>query len=760
MKKNFTYQIVALAIIALLPPPSQTWAAVLEEIIVSARKKDETLKEVPISISVTSGDTIQEQGLRDIQAVVATLPAVNLSKAGAGAFINIRGVGSGENSGFEQSVGYVVDGISLGRSRATRAGVVDLARVEVLKGPQTTYFGANTIAGVINVTTRGASLEDGLEGYVSSSYEFETEEKVLEAAVNLPVTDSFALRLAGKYSDSDGYITNHGLGNKEPAIEDELFRVSALWAPVDNFEAELKYTSVDTEANSALDIEIVNCVPGGPAQLNCIQADGSPVEDGLDYNKNTDLPGQFRRLDLEVGTLNLNYHLGEYKLTSVTGYYEFENEFLLDLDITSVPSLFAPSRFAISQFDGARNFSQELRLTAPTVGKYSWDVGVYYQDESATFSNVVVAAFSPPAPVPPAAMVGARSSQDSKTSSVFGTLSYDIFDRLIATLGLRYIEVEKTITQPPQQPAPIPANNIPNARAFMPFGGFAFDTASRTDHELMSSIDLQYLWTDNTNIYGSFRQGFKAGGFSLANPPQGVVVDFIQGFEPETVDAFEIGAKGTYLDGRLDANVAIFHAEYKDRQVSSLADDGASLTQAVANAATSTSQGVELDFTALVGERWTIKGAFTLLDSSFDKFTNSPCYTGQTAALGCVGGVQNLSGATTTYAPDYAGSLIVKYEQPLGGYTLSVEPNVLFSDGYALISDLNPLNFQDSFIKANLRIALAPDSDRWELAFVGRNLNDEITSHFCQEAVAAPGGSVACSPDLPATYAIQGRLSF
>ncbi len=759
---------------------------VLEEITVTARKKAETLQDVPISVSVTTGAEIQEQGLRDLQAIATTVPAVNVSKAGAGAFINVRGIGSGENPGFEQSVGYAVDGMALARSRATRAGVFDLERVEILKGPQTTYFGANTIAGVINVTTKKASLEDGLAGYIGASHESETEEQVIEGAINLPVAETFALRLAGKFTDSDGYLTNEALNTKEPALEDILFRAGALWAPTDNFEATLKVTSVETEANSALDMEIRNCTPltlpptlpppVGFPQFNCINADGNPVNDELDFRKSTDLPGQFRKLDLDVLMLALDWQVSEYTLTSVTGGYEFDNEFLFDLDLTAVPSLFSPSRFNINQLDGAEHVSQEFRVSSPTDGGFSWEAGIYYQDEEAFFSNVTTADFSPLGPpgVPPAAptaQAGARTTQSSETMSVFATASYDFTDRLTATFGIRYIEVDKEIEQSPVLAGPIPADNIPNASALAPFGGFVFETESRSDDDVLPSVDFVFAWTESTNLFGSFRQGFKAGGYSMANPPMGVMTDFIQGFEPETMDAFEIGIKGTYLDGRLGLNLTLFHMEFDDRQVSSLAEAGTSLTQAVANAATSTSQGLEMDFTALISDNVALKGAFTLLDSSYDEFPNAPCYTGQTPAEGCneilddmgmgTGAfAQDLSGVETTYAPEYAGTLTAIFDVPIGDYTVSIEPNVQFTDGYVMISDFNPLNVQDSWTKWNLRVALTPESDRWQLAFVGRNLNDEATTHFCQEVPAAFADTVACSVDAPATYMIQGKFNF
>ena len=773
----------ALAIAAQAPSASAEGAAaqgavVIEEIVVTARKKDESIIDVPISIAVTTGADIQKQGFRDLQSIVAAVPAVNLSRAGGAETMNIRGTGSGENSGFEQSVGFVIDGISVGRSRATRAGLLDVDRLEILKGPQTTYFGANTIAGVVSIVTRGASISDGVGGYVRSSYEIEAEEFVVEGGANLPLSDTFALRVAGKYTDSQGFIKDEGVGHKVPATEDSIARISALWAPNDQLTAELKYTRSEMDANSGLDVQITNCepfippgVPGGPqggiGQLNCIQADGQPVEDELNYKRNNDMEGE-RSLTMDMALLDIDYAIGEYTLTSMTGLYQFENYFVLDLDLTSVPSLVAPSRFSTAQEDSSEHFSQELRLTSPAGRRFEWMAGVYYRKEDVDYLNTVVTAFSPPIPpfAPPAlGNSGAPTTQETETLSAFGTLQFNVTDRLRASVGLRYIEADKTFVQPPNTPAVVPPSGIAQARSFQPLFPLRFFTTSRKDDDLLPSVDLQYELTDSANVYFSYRQGFKGGAFSLSNPPPGVTANFIQTVGPESVEAFEVGLKGVFLDNRLSANVALFLSNFDDRQVTSLSETAgtevASLSQAIANAAKGRAKGIEVDFNARLSDQVTLLGNFTYLDSTFRDFPNAPCYTRQTPAQGCVDGVQDLGGHVTTFAPEYAGSLSLVYEQPVGDYFLTIEPNVFFTDGYGIISDFNPRNNQGGFTKVNLRIALAPASDQWEVALVGRNLGDELTTHFCQEvpAVQTPN-TVACAADPPPTYAIQARYNF
>ena len=747
----------------------------MEEVRVTARKKAESLVDVPISISVVSGADIQQQGYRDLHALAAAVPAVNLSKAGAGALINVRGVGSGTNPGFEQSVALVVDGVAIGRSRAARAGLLDVERVEILKGPQTTHFGANTIAGAFNVTTRGASLGEEADGYVRAAYEWEADEAVLEGAVNLPLSDVFALRAAGKWTNSEGHIKDFGLDRRVPAVKDALARLSMLWTPGGNLTAKLKYTRGQMDANDGLDTQLVNCEPfapatasggpsGGVAQFDCLERDGRFMEDELNYARSTDLPGS-RALDIDIATLGLDYDVGAVRLTSVTGYYQFRNDFLADVDSSAVPSAVAPSRFSAAQVDDAEHFSQELRISSAVGDRLEWTAGLYYQQENALVYNSVVTGFTPPLPPSAARVSGGRNTQDAETRAAFGSVLFHLTPRLRIGAGIRYLTVDKATIQPPATAGVMPADRVADARGFQPLQPFVFEQQRRADEDLLPSLDVQFDLTARANVYFSFRQGFKAGGYSLANPPPGLATDYIQTFDPETVDAYELGLKGAFFAGRLDANVALFRSNFHDRQVSSLAESSnnanTGLTQEVANAAESRSQGLELTFRARMTEQWTLLGDFTFLRSTFRDFANAPCYTGQSPAQGCVDGAQDLSGHRTTFAPDHAGTLALRYERRIGGARLTVTPSVFFTDGYGIIPDFNPRNNQGSFTKVNLRVAWAPLANEWELALVGRNLGNEITSHFCQEAATLrTGNTVTCAVDPPATFAVQARYGF
>ena len=745
----------------------------LEEVVVTARKKTESLQDVPISITVMSGDVVQNQGYRDLQTVTENLSAVTVARGGANEFMYIRGIGSGANSGYEQSVGFVVDGISIGRSRATRSGFVDLDRIEVLKGPQTTYFGANTTAGVINMTTKSATLDDELDAFLRASYEIETEQFVIEGATDIPVSDTFGLRIAGKYSDSEGYLENTFLNVTRPANEDTVLRVSALWQPTDTFSAELKTTYGTLDSNSGLDLVAVACVPfsgpasGGPAQFNCIGRSGQRVGNGLGYTMRADLPEE-RTLEYVTSVLTMNFDIGDYTLTSVTGFYDQESVFTLDLDLSDVPSAITVSRFGNQQHDYADQTSQELRLSSPSGGKMEWTIGAYFQEENIDFDQAAVLGFSPPAPR--GAQSGFFNDQEATTLSAFGTVTANLSDNLRATLGLRYVEVDKTITRSITFNGPIPASGTPEIANLVGFGPIPFETRNRKDDDLLASLDLQYDLSEGVNVYGSYTQGFKAGAYSMQNTLQGIFTDFIETVGPETVDAAEVGMKGIFLDNRLRANIAIFRAVYEDLQVSTVLPTPPGATAGLfigfANADEAVAQGLEFDFAAQLSESFALLGEFTYLDSSYADFPNAPCFSGQTASQGCVpnpagpGTGQSLDDQDNPFSPKYAGSLALRYTQPIGDYELTIEPSVFYTDSYFLQADLDPNHTQESYSKLNLRVALGQKSGNWEVAFVGRNLNDELTTNFCQDVPAGTIGSYTCAPDAPATYALQGRINF
>ncbi|MDY6984363.1 MAG: TonB-dependent receptor plug domain-containing protein, partial [Pseudomonadota bacterium] len=237
--------------------------AEVEEFVVTAQKREQSLQDVPISVSAVTGDALQAQNLGEMEAVSMQLPNIHISESAIGDKLFIRGIGSGINAGFEQSVGTFVDGVYHGRSLQTRSQFLDIERVEVLRGPQSTYFGNNAIAGALNVTTRRPT--DEFSGYVNTFYEFEHSERHIEGAVGGALTDTVSARIAGLASGLEGWMQNLNTGQTEGQERNRALRVSFLFTPNDTFDALLKVEGGRFDVRGR-NLQTLGCPPAtGPA---------------------------------------------------------------------------------------------------------------------------------------------------------------------------------------------------------------------------------------------------------------------------------------------------------------------------------------------------------------------------------------------------------------------------------------------------------------------------------------------------------------
>ena len=238
------------AAIAIACSAPLTQAQQLEEVIVTAQKRAESLQDVPISVSAIQGEKIQDAGIQNMANLADYVPNLHIADAPVNTNIYMRGVGSGNNRGFEQSVGMYIDGVYMGRGRQYRAGFLDLERVEVLRGPQGTLFGRNTVAGAINITTASAAPGEELNGEIAASLE-ENGGQIYEGYVGGGIGDSFGARVAFKYRETDGYVENAYTGDDDGAIEETQYRITLTWQPTDDLDFNFKYSNADYEREGA-----------------------------------------------------------------------------------------------------------------------------------------------------------------------------------------------------------------------------------------------------------------------------------------------------------------------------------------------------------------------------------------------------------------------------------------------------------------------------------------------------------------------------
>jgi iron complex outermembrane receptor protein len=781
-----------------------TYAAQLEEVMVTAQKRVESLQDVPISVAAVSGEQIEDQGLVSLEAISASIPTLHIGEAQIGEQLFIRGIGSGVNAGFEQSVGTFVDGIYYGRGRSSRNALFDVERVEVLKGPQGTLFGKNTIAGALNITT--AKPTDDFEGSITGLYEFEQEETILSGVVSGPLTDSVSGRIAAQWSSMDaGWIDNELRNEDEPTPENIVVRSSLSWDASDRLTVDANYTYSDFSQdgrNSELS-DANGRYPGAPFLPGMAELVAPFGEFGkLDEKRNVGgTPGSLfdrdkMENDANAFVLTLNYDWGDYVLTSISGYTDYDLTDETDNDVTPLDIL------AMETEENYEQYSQEFRLTSPGGETIDYIVGAYYQyDELDTEQfinvNLLETSFGSPAPgVVPPGFFGpplfsaryAHMEQDTTSWSVFSQITWNITDTVRTTLGLRYADDEKDVKQELRL-TEFNDKNSPLATLFPPASGavpgsvqvdiwggpplltseHVIDTDLQKDN-FTGSLNVQWDVGDDAMVYASVSTGYKGGGFDAyfggaAGDWNSSPEDFE--FDQEEVTAFEVGAKMSLLDGAAELNMAAFYNEFDDVQVSTF-NGGLSLK--VGNAAETTVQGFEMDGRWALTDNLTLSGAMAYVDASYDDFPNAQCYFGQdavnpdcvhpdgpTGPLVPVG--QDMSGKDLQFSPDWSGHLALEHFMPLGSLELRTLLSADYSDDYFIAADLDPRSQQDSFTKVDLRVGLGDSDGTWEVAFIGRNLTDEKTSSWANDTALAAGGFYH-HIDRLRSYSLQARYNF
>ncbi len=548
-KRDITSAKLALAVAAItagMAGVPNAYAAQLEEVLVTAQKRVESLQDVPISVAAVSGEQIEDQGLVSLEAVSASIPTLHIGEAQIGEQLFIRGIGSGVNAGFEQSVGTFVDGIYYGRGRSSRNALFDVERIEVLKGPQGTLFGKNTIAGALNITTAKPTAE--FEGSVTGMYEFEQEETILSGVVSGPLTDTLSGRIAAQWSNMDaGWIDNELRNEDEPTPENIVVRSSLSWDASDRLTVDANYTYSDfTQDGRNSELSDANGrYPGAPFLPGMAELVAPYGEFGkLDEKRNVGgTPGSLydrdkMENDANAFVLTLNYDWGDYIVTSISGYTDYNLTDETDNDVTPLDIL------AMETEENYEQYSQEFRLTSPGGETIDYIVGVYYQyDELDTeqFINVNLLETSFGSPVPgvvPPGFFGpplfsaryAHMEQDTTSWSVFSQMTWNITDTVRTTLGLRYADDEKKVDQELRL-TQFNDKNTPLATLFPPASGVApgfvqvgiwNDNLGTFEHTIndkkskdnvTGSLNIQWDYSDDGMVYASVSTGYKSGGF-------------------------------------------------------------------------------------------------------------------------------------------------------------------------------------------------------------------------------------------------------
>ena len=788
----------------------------IEEILVTAQKRSESLQEVPIAISVFSSDSIDQTGVQELRDLTEYIPNVTITQGtDFGAQINIRGVGANSrNIGFDSRVGVYLDGVYLGQGPALNQDLVDLEQIEVLRGPQGTLFGKNTVAGAINMISVKPTQE--FEGNVTANV-FNFDGLELKGMINIPMGDIVSARISYSHRERDGFVKNvyepdHVPGTitlpvpgfptfplpLAPPVCMAAFGIPtppgcAALGPDVQPNTKPLMNNVDTQSyraqlritpNEKLDINIA--VDG--LESDRIMVNGEPFTDTFGSTIDRFAPeplevsfseDSWETRDIFGANLNIDYAFDNgHSLRSITAYRDTEMVHHNDTDASAIDFLF------IDYTDEYEQTTQEFQWISPDDGKLKYVAGFYYYNQDSTTirdaqtgnAGWLFGAF---------AGGGAFNRGDLETDSwaLFLNASYDFNEQWTLGLGFRYSDETKDVVW-----------NLDGTRS----GAFGIGTTepggyidSDTYTNFAPMISLGYALGDNTNIYGKYSTGFKSGGFNLDYVTQ---FDLDQGitFDEETVDSFELGLKSTFLDGRLQFNAAAFIANYQDYQVNQFFDlgfdeaTGAQLTSIrITNAAEVDTSGLEFELTYNVTANLTLNATLGLLDATFADFPGgtsvevpNPDIPGDVLKVPV-----NAKGNDLPLAPSVNGTFGFQHYTHFSSMDLLVRLDVIYTGDYFTtienekernLTGLAPTTFLfdpgsfgiphtidyghvDSFTTLNGRIGLLSNSGKWEAYIWGRNLTDEFTYvDYFRDFF----GSLSGVPLMPRTYGIEATYHF
>ncbi|WP_372777016.1 TonB-dependent receptor [Litorivivens sp.] len=731
---------------------------VLEEVVVTAQKRAESLSDVPVSVSAVSGEKLNKAGISNMADLSEYTPNFKLVPGGLIPNVYMRGVGSGSNQGFELSVGIFADGIHLGRPHQTRAAFMDIERVEVLRGPQSILFGKNAIAGALNIVSGrpGDEFEGMVSGLVGFPRGRDNDREEYSAMVSVPVTDTFGFRLAGRKRSEDGYMYNENLKRVEPGVDEKAARLTLGWYPLDWTEAYLKLEHSNREQRGRT-FEFTHA----SALTGC---SGEDVE--LNRVKNTDAE-EFAEIDTYNYTLNVDMNFEPGTLTMTSGWSGFESEDLFDADSSSFDTV---PLLGLEEYD---QFSQEFRFASTTGGFVDYIAGAFYQTSELQFDE------SSPLNVRNGALqdFGACAintvenvkadlardfSIDSDAWSAFVQVTFNWTSNLRTTLGVRHVVEEKTGFRDFDVYEPGTKNDV------NPVTATVLNALLINKHTLsgerdvavtLPSVNVQWDVTDDIMTYIGFTRGAKSGSYDARNNndgtgPNGGATNFE--FEDELADAWELGAKMRLADGAAELNIAVYRVEYEDMQVS-VFDGVAGFT--VTNAGSALTQGIELDGRWLLTENFMLSGSMAYLDFEWLDYVDGPCYGGAPNEDPDTG-TCDLTGRENQHTPEWTGTVSGTYTQPLfNSLMLELGVDLSYKGEHFTSGDLDPRGIQESVEKINARIALSDVDETWSLAVVGRNLTDETTIGIGSPSALDAGGYRATIEPTKVVY-VEGRYRF
>ncbi|ULQ47740.1 TonB-dependent receptor [Flagellatimonas centrodinii] len=611
-------------------------AGQIEEIVVTAQRREERLQDVPMALSAFSSDQIESRGLENLSDLNAIAPGLQISQTPSNTTISqisIRGVTQINPAIYwDPAVGVYVDGVYIGKSQGSIFNVVDLERIEVLRGPQGTLYGRNTLAGAINLVTRAPS------GSFSGSASLEVgnyNAVVQRVSVDLPQIGNARISLAARSERRDGWVDTDRLSSRQDLNnrQNDGLRLAVDYDLSDSLLAEYRFdqSNVDQSNNftQLYRIDIPFLQPFASTERQEQASVNAPSFE------------QARILGHSL-TLTQDFNNG-YQLKSITGYRKLEWNDSLDLDGS-------PLDVVVTQrFTDYDQLSQDLQFLG-SFDTWNFVAGLYYfGDDGATDNPQSFFALDPMN----AAYFDSRYATKTDAWSVYGQVDVRPLDPLTLTAGLRYTHEEKQL----ERAFGLRQNPLDPFFYIIPEGTSAEDTFSATT----PMFSATWRFSDDVNVYARYAEGFKSGGFNgeFSQPPSGDPVEDIPAlialniaetqtpFKPEQSQTFELGIKTQLADGRAQINAAVFHNKIDDLQTSIFLGSGAAAT-VIRNAGKATIQGLELETAFVLFPGTTLRANMALLDPEYDEYID--------------GGVDVADNRAFVHAPDYSYNVALDSE--------------------------------------------------------------------------------------------------
>jgi iron complex outermembrane receptor protein len=685
-------------------PAAGANTAQVEELVVTARRREETLKDVPVAVSAFTAETLERQAANDITTLSQTSPntTVQTARGSNSTLISyIRGIGQQDPLwGYEPGVGLYVDDVYIYRPQGAVLDVFDVSRIEVLRGPQGTLYGRNTIGGAIKYVTNRLGDEAG--GKVRATYGSYNQTDLLVEG-HTPVGGGLSVGGAYALYKRDGYGKNLTTGAEHYDKDVQAIRLSAEYKPTDDLFFRLAYDKVEDDSNPRHGHRELPALVGGYQVLDVYD-----TQAGL---------GDSNSVETEGVSLTGEYHATDsLTLKSITASRKGHTTTVIDFDGTPLPTLDIPATY------DDRSFSQELQAV------YSDETvqgvfGLYYMNSQASGEFDTIAG-----------NLGVSIADGGKVSTqsfaAFFDASANFTDRFKVSVGARATRDHKRsntfryfylgATRSPYQggtPRPI-------LQVRTDYG------AEKTFSEFTPRLSASYELTDDLNTYVSYSKGFKSGGWDMRGDAF-LTPQTVNGYNPETVDAYEVGLKGNLFDRRLSFASAAFLSKYKDQQVTTQVVVPSGIASSVDNAGASTLYGVEFEAKAVFNQNLSGTVALGYIHAKYDTFSRfvpagapNPVNPSQTIpAGGQIVNVADLYGFQNT--PEWTGNVSLTWRTDVGGGELSITPMVSYRDDYQQFEQPLPLLDQKAYTLVDLTASWAPQNGRFKVLLAGKNLTDE-----------------------------------